>query len=114
MVPIQRGETLATKFALECRPPSYADSGVLPSIFGFLKRCEESFAVVIGSVRGDLNTPVYWIKLLSNAIEHEPSCRLTVAQNIGPLVKCMCEDSTRLFFKSNKHWKDSIVDFVHN
>ena len=41
---IQRGNTVATKHALDYVPPSYAESGILPSILGFLKRCEtESF-----------------------------------------------------------------------
>ena len=68
---------------------------------------------VIGSVRGDLNTPVYWIRIVTRAIENEPSCRMQVVQNIGPLVRSMCADTTRLFFKSNKHWKESIASFVH-
>ena len=42
----------------------------------------------------------------------EPSCRLQIAQNIGPLVKCMCADTKRLFFNNKKHWRESIVDFV--
>ena len=37
---------------------------------------------------------------------------LQIAENIGPLVRRMCNDTERLFFKSNKHWNESIVSFV--
>ena len=40
------------------------------------------------------------------------SCRLQIAQNIGPLVRCFCDDTTRIFFQSKKHWRDGIESFV--
>ena len=42
----------------------------------------------------------------------EKSCRLQIAENIGPLVRCMCNDTKRQFFKSNKHWADTMQVFV--
>ena len=36
---------------------------------------------------------------------------LQIAENIGPLVRCMCNDTKRLFFKSKKHWRESIGVF---
>lgn len=38
---------------------------------------------------------------------HTANCR-----NIGPLVKCMCNDMERVFFKSNKHWREGIDSFI--
>jgi len=52
------------------------------------------------------------IKVLSKAAELEPSCTMQIMQNIGPLVSCMCNDMTRLFFQSSKHWKEGILPFV--
>jgi len=44
--------------------------------------------------------------------ELEPSCSLQIAKNIGPMVRCMCADTKRFFFKSNKHWREGITQFV--
>ena len=43
----------------------------------------------------------------------EPSCKLLIVQNIGPLARCMCNDTDRLLFKSNKYWRQVIVMFVN-
>ena len=92
---------------------SLADSGVLLVVLDFLKRCEdETFHQVMSSVGGDLNSPIAWIDLLMIKASSEQDCRLQIAENIGPLVKCMCNDTARLFFKSNKHWKEGIASFV--
>ena len=63
-------------------------------------------------VGGNLTTPRSWVQVLIKAEVQEPSCRLQIAQGIGPLVRCMCNDTTRLYFKSNKHWRDTIYTFV--
>ena len=92
---------------------SLVDSGVLLVVLDFLKRCEdETFHQVMSSVGGDLNSPIAWIDLLMIKASSEQDCRLQIAENIGPLVKCMCNDTARLFFKSNKHWKEGIGSFV--
>ena len=86
---------------------------VLPTVLNFLKRCEdETYDQVLRSVRGDLRTPATWIEVLLNGAVDVASCRLQITENIGPLVRCMCNDTERLFFKSNKHWNESIVSFV--
>jgi len=89
--------------------------GVVPVILGCLQRCEdETFGGVIASLssKSTLETPSLWIKALSMLYELESSCRVQIIQNIGQLVKCMCNDTARLFFKSNKHWIESITPFV--
>ena len=92
---------------------SFEINGVLPSVLGFLQKCEhDMFAKVMARLGGDLSSPSTWIRLLSRAIKLEPRCSMQIAQNIGPLVRCMCNDTKGLFFKSNKHWKESIVPFV--
>ena len=93
---------------------SIEQSGVLTTVLNFLKRCEdETFHQVMNSVgKGDLVTPATWIGVLSRAEELEPSCSLQIAENIGPLVRCMCNDTERLFFKSNFYWKEGIMPFV--
>ena len=92
---------------------------VLPSILSFLKRCEdETHRQVLRGVRGDLRTPATWIEVLLHCAIHvheksfNKSLQLQIVENIGPLVRCMCNDTERLFFKSNKHWNASIVSFV--
>ena len=86
----------------------------LPHVLNFLKRCEdETFDQVLSSVGGDLFSPVIWIVVLIRAMEYEPGNSLQIAENIGPLVSCMCNDTERLFFKSNKLWRDGgIRSFV--
>jgi len=87
---------------------------VLSVVLVFLKRCEdESFNNLVNTNRsGTIQSPSHWINLLQKATLQEPSCRLQIAENICPLVKCMCNDMTRLFFKSNKHWKEAMLSFV--
>ena len=90
---------------------SLVDSGVLLVVLDFLKRCKyESFAKVSSS--NNLKTPSKWIEILNRATRQEPSCMLQIAENIGPLVKCMCNDMERVFFKSNKHWREGVDAFV--
>ena len=60
----------------------------------------------------NVQSPSIWIRVLQQAVSREESCRVQVAKNIGPLVSCMCNDTKRLFFKSNKHWKEGIMSFV--
>ena len=86
---------------------------VLSSVLNFLKRCEhESFELVVARVGGDLVSPSMWINVLLFGAMHVELCRVQIAQNIGPLVKCMCNDMERLFFKSNNHWREGIVPFA--
>ena len=121
---VRNGENYPTELLAQIPPGSYErlftsvgtsfeSSGILSAVFNFLQRCEdETFGMVMAGVGGNLATPSMWIKLLARASEREPSCRLQIAQNIGPLVRCMCADTKRLFFKSNKHWKEAITYFV--
>jgi len=60
-----------------------------------------------------LKTPSIWIKFLCRAIESEPTCKLQIAESIGPLARCMINDTKRLLFKSNKHWRQGIAGFVN-
>ena len=82
---------------------------ILPSVLDFLKRCEhETFDQVTDSIGGDLKSPLSWIKVLLKVYELEPSRSLQIAENIGPLVSCMCNDTDRLFFKSNLLWREGL------
>jgi len=91
---------------------------ILPDILSFLGRCEdETFQGVMsnvshGDIGGDLKSPTVWIRILLKTCYLEPSCSLQIAENIGPLVKCMCNDTKRLFFKSNVYWAEAILAFV--
>ena len=85
----------------------------LPVVLDFLRRSEDmTFGVLIASVGGDLDTPSAWIRFLLTVIARDPRYCMHIAQNIGPLVKCMCSDTNRLFFKSNAHWREAIMHFV--
>ena len=105
---------------------SYKESGIIDIVLNFLNRCEdESFSEVMSSLQytstctgvgGDLKSPSTWIKVLSDAFEGnelERSSMSKISQSIGPLVRCMVNDTERVFFKSNKHWKEGIEEFVH-
>ena len=116
---VQKGDENATilvkkaMYSNECYIPFGWQSGVLSIAFGFLQRCEdETLGEVMVDVGGDMSTPTLWIDVLSNASRREPRCRLEIAENIGPLVRCMCNDTERLFFKSNKNWREGIESFV--
>lgn len=92
---------------------SLEGSGVLSMVLEFLKRCEdETFDQVLSSVGGDLKSPAIWIHMLSTGSVNEPRCKLQIAESIGPLVRCFCNDIERIFFKSNKHWREGIAVFV--
>jgi len=93
---------------------SYEQSGILSTVLKFLKRCEDdTFVKVMLDVGGgNLKTPATWIRVLMKANSQEDACRLHIAQNIGPLVRCMCDDTTRFFFESSTHWRDTMYAFV--
>ena len=98
---------------------SYEQSGILSTVLKFLKRCEDdTFVKVMLDVGGgNLTTPKSWVRILIKAEVQEESCRLQIAQSIGPLVRCMCNDTKRRFFKSNKYWVGTIHAFgclIHN
>jgi len=118
---VKQGDVLTTSAISESKIKiSYQKSGVLSAVLGFLQRCEhETLDEVIDDSLGQegelaqLETPVPWIAILDRAADlEEPSCSLKIAESIGPLVECMCDDMTRLFFKSNKHWNESIFPFA--
>jgi len=97
----------------------YEQSGILSTVLTFLKRCEDdTFVKVMSDVgKGSLTTPASWVRVLIKAEVQEESCRLQIAQNIGPLVRCMCNDTKRRFFKSNRQWNEGIYAFaalIHN
>lgn len=96
---------------------SFEHSGILQSSLNFLKRCnDETLDDVMSGVRnnpgGNVKSPSLWIELLVKASEVEPSCKSLIAKNIGPLVKCMSNDTERLFFKNNMHWREGIMAYV--
>jgi len=85
------------------------------SLLSFLKRCEnETFDQVTLYVGSEIISPSIWITILSGVVYHDEasSCTLQIVENIGPLVKCMCDDTKCLFFKSNGDWADAVIEFV--
>jgi len=93
----------------------------IPTVLRFLK-CSRNYTfekVMLATETctweegGDLKSPVTWISILRRVVfQGSDSNTLTVAKNIGILVKCMCNDTNRLFYKSNKHWREGIGEFV--
>jgi len=64
---------------------------------------------------GNLVCPSRWIINLFHFCEStttDESICLQIAKNLGPLVRCMCDDRNRLFFQSKKHWRESIDKFA--
>ena len=117
---VKQGDVLTTTAISESKIEiSYQKSGLSSAVLGFLQRCEhETLDEVIDDSLGQegklsqLKTPVPWINILMTASIAEPSCSLKIVESIGPLVECMCDDMTRLCFKSNKHWRESIYPFA--
>ena len=112
---VKKGDRITTTALSECiiKGISYKKSGVLSAVLGLLQRCQyETFDEVMSDVGGDLNKPHFWVDIVVEAEDMDSSCHLQIAQNIGPLVECMCDDMTRTFFKSNQHWRDTILPFV--
>ena len=105
---VLRGGADATKYLSEITPRRYEsmaaasaegllfeNSGILSFVLDALKLCENTtFDKVMATLSlrggGDLTSPSTWIKVLLKAHQFEPRCRLQIAQNIGPLVSCMC------------------------
>ena len=105
-------------------------------LYSFLDNCEENTfekvladTTALGSVSipngavisitgcRDLKSPSLWIKVLCRAAELEPRCQVEIANSINPLVRCMGNDTNRLFFKSTDYWKEGIeasVCLVYN
>lgn len=113
---IRRGDNKATKKLVTEDIPSssFGQSGILSTAIDFLNRCEdETFDQVLRSVGGDLKSPSLWIHILSRGSLNERSSKLQIAENIGPLVSCMINDTERTFFKSNNHWRQGIEVFVY-
>ena len=98
-------------------------------LYNFISKCEDNtFDKVLADTRAlgsltrgaimsggdllDLQSPSLWIKVLIRAAELEPSCMVVIAENIDSLVRCMGNDTERLFFKSNNHWKEGIESFA--
>ena len=105
-------------------------------LYSFLDNCEDNtFEKVVADSRAlgsvsvpsgavisitggwDLHSPSLWIKVLCRAAELEPTCQVEIANSINPLVRCMGNDTDRLFFKSTDHWKEGVeasVCLVYN
>jgi len=58
---------------------------------------------------GYLESPSTWIDILVSVSTYSESCHAQIIDSIGPLVKCMCNDTKRTFFGSNRHWHESIL-----
>lgn len=105
-----------------------ADAGILPAALGLLGRCADaSFAEVLADVRGgttdgsrdQVASPSLWIDVLVECLYGEDmrsedlrEPRTLVAENIGPLVRCMIDDSRRELFGDNLFWHMSAGSFV--
>ena len=142
----QRGDGRATEILASLTSDNVPTNGICwPNIslvgnilntllYHFLDRCEDCTfdkvladrrvlssltrdAIKSGGDLQDLQSPLLWIKVLMRAAELEPSCQVDIAVSIDPLVRCMGNDTERLFFKSNDHWKEGVetsVSLVYN
>jgi len=108
---IRKGRNFTTELAISTHI-SLEDSGILSVVLNFLKRCEEeTFDGIMDNIGGNLKSPTTWIQIIGSAVINDCD-QEKIVQNIGPLIRCMCNDTTRLFFKSNKHWTDAIFVFA--
>jgi hypothetical protein len=88
------------------------DNGLISVILGFLSQCEhEDFNHLVDKVKGNLRTPLDWMEILVYYSIFE-QCRVEIANGIQAVVRCLCDDTKRLFFKSNKYWHQALSHFV--
>ena len=98
---------------------------MLSAVLGLLTRCEdETFDEVIDDVsflghgnlpwieESYLDTPSTWIDILLVAEDLEPSGLLQIAENIGPMVRCICDDTNRLFYSKVTSTGENQSSFV--
>lgn len=127
---IEKGNDAATRsifdssvsgIILQPRTQHKLNMKVMPYVLNFLKRSEdETFTRVLSRAGGDmgkkLKTPSTWIMALESFVktfdDNDKSILLQIAESIGPLIRCMCNDTERVFFKSNKHWREGILPFA--
>jgi hypothetical protein len=88
------------------------DNGLISVVLGFLRLCEHTdYNDVVEKVNGNIRTPADWIEILNYFGEHE-HCRLDIANGIQAVIRCLTDDTKRLFFKSNKHWHEAMPYFL--
>lgn len=101
------------------------EGGLIQIILDILKQCgEKEFSQVLVATT-TVVSPVEYIGCLSQYVIRDvmsgkrtpqdniddPVC-IEIAENIGPLVECMCDNETREFFKSKFFWYQSYSFFV--
>jgi len=86
-------------------------NGLIPVILGLLRQCEhKEFNEMVKKVKGNLRTPVDWIEILAH-LGNVEQCKLEIANGIQAVIRCLCDDSKRLFFMSNKYWHEAVPLF---
>ena len=86
------------------------DKGLVTTIFSLLNQCGEiSFPGLLNKVNGDLRSPLMWVHFLMEACDINDDWALQIAENIGPFINCMCNDRSRLLFKSREYWHKNIM-----
>ena len=126
---IAQGLDLPTRAVVRLSSPDHVDeaflrrligAGLVATVFQLLDRCEEEkFADVLGR-DGDLPSPEFWLMMLVNTVfPDNVTCkdlvlntRMEIARGIGPLVRCLTDDSKRMFFGENRFWCPCIGYFV--
>ena len=101
------------------------EGGVISVFLSLLKRCEnETLTDVLGEGSAGeeyIDEPAYWVSILVNSVlpddpsrsvsidqfNSSPYC-MEIAENIEPLLKCMCDDTKRELFKSTDYWYETM------
>jgi hypothetical protein len=87
-------------------------NGLVSVTLEFLKQCEhENFNHVVDKVKGNLRTPVDWMEIIVYYSTFE-QCKVEIASGIQTVIRCLCDDTKRVFFKSNKYWHQAVPHFV--
>ena len=115
----ERGDDMTTNMCqyhvdgIEFHLPKELHDGALSIVLKFLQKCEdESFDGIMKRVGGSLKSPSSWIFVVNKIVTLEKAFLLQIVESIGPLIRCMCNDTARLFFKSKKCWGKSILPFM--
>ena len=91
-------------------------------LLGFLDQCDGPLSSI--ELRAEshdevmITTPFHWVNILNLSTidmadkDSLAECRLYVAKNLSPLIKCMCDTSERKLFQSNGDWHGALDAFV--
>jgi len=93
------------------------EAGIIDALLHFLSMCEGPFASVDLSINSNqrIFKPCHWVHLLNTMTKinlGKGRFNMQIVNNLGPLIKCMCDTKKRELFESKAQWYGSLDSFV--